>query len=79
MSTESVVTHGIIHGKTIELDADPGLTEGLPVAVTVQPLFSPEEALRRSFGGWAEDAQELDKFLEGVRTGREQPRAEPQP
>jgi hypothetical protein len=79
MGIESMVTHGIIHGRTIELDADLGLTEGLPVAVTVQPLLSPEEALRRSFGGWADDAQELDKFLAGVRAGREQPRTEPEP
>jgi hypothetical protein len=77
MSSEAVVARGVIHGKTIELDVDPGLTEGLQVAVTVQPLATSEEALRRSFGGWADDASELDAFLEGVRNGRDQPRTEP--
>lgn len=77
MSSEAVVARGVIHGKTIELDADPGLTEGLQVAVTVQPLAAPEEGLRRSFGGWADDAPELDEFLAGVRSGRDQPRTEP--
>jgi uncharacterized protein (DUF433 family) len=35
--------------------------------------------LRSSFGGWAEDAAELDEFLEGVRHGRQQERPEPIP
>ncbi|MGO8746939.1 MAG: DUF433 domain-containing protein [Thermoguttaceae bacterium] len=35
--------------------------------------------LRSSFGGWAEDAEELDKFLEGVRNSRRQERPEPNP
>ena len=29
------------------------------------------EGLRRSFGGWAEDAEELDKYLEWTRQNRE--------
>ena len=33
--------------------------------------------LRQSFGGWAEDAEELDDFLEGVRSDRQQERPEP--
>ena len=62
---------GIVHGKTIELESDPGMPEGQQVTLLVQPISSPEEAIRRSFGGWADDAGELDKFLEGVRAGRE--------
>lgn len=68
---------GIVHGNTIELRSDLGLPEGQEVTLFVQPMLSPEEALRESFGGWAEDAAELDQFLENVRTGRQQERAEP--
>ncbi len=75
-STLNMVS-GIVHGNTIELRSDLGLPEGQEVAVLVQPLLPSAEALRQSFGGWAEDAAELDQFLENVRTGRRQERAEP--
>ena len=29
---------GIVHGKTIELDEEPGLPDGQEVSVTVEPL-----------------------------------------
>ena len=32
--------------------------------------------LRQSFGGWAEDAEELDKYLEWTRQQRQVPRRE---
>ena len=35
------------------------------------------EGLRKSFGGWAEDAAELDEFLDGLRRDRRQDRPEP--
>src|SRR5438477_6232954 len=136
--------HGVIHGRTIEIQEEPGLPEGQPVAVTIQRLEQPSAAakteadiprvelwmdrlvfdpavlpaervvrgtrlaaetlvdelahglsdeeilhahpelsrediealrhyartpagLRRSFGGWEEDAEELDKYLEWTR------------
>ena len=34
------------------------------------------EGMRRSFGGWAEDAEELDKYLEWTRQQRKLPRRE---
>jgi uncharacterized protein (DUF433 family) len=34
------------------------------------------EGLRRSFGGWAEDAEELDKYLDWTRQQRKVRRAE---
>jgi predicted DNA-binding antitoxin AbrB/MazE fold protein len=61
----------------IELEGDLNLPEGQQVTVIVQPVLSPEEAIRQSFGGWAEDAEELDKFLEGLRRDRQQERPEP--
>jgi hypothetical protein len=69
--------HGRAHGKTIELDEDLGVPDGQAVRVTVEPLPSPEsgqlppgEGLRRAFGAWAGEADELDKFLEWNREQR---------
>ena len=125
---------GVIHGKTIELEQEPGLPEGQRVTVEVYPLDEPPawlerfvvdpsvqpgkfvikgtgllvdnlvqrveesrgeedlrqsypeltaadveavrqyarvpEALRRSFGGWAEDEKELDEYLVWTRQQR---------
>ena len=125
---------GVIHGKTIELEQEPGLPEGQRVTVEIRPLDEPPawlerfvvdplvqpgkfvikgtgllvdnlvqrveegrgdedlrqsypeltaddveavrqyarvpEALRRSFGGWAEDAAELDEYREWPRQQR---------
>src|SRR5437879_2857182 len=145
--------HGVIHGRTIELQEEPGLPDGQPVAVTIQRLeqtlaaASPEDnvprvelwmdrlifdstvlpaerivkgtrlaaeslveelehglsdeemlhahpelssedlealrhyartpvGLRRSFGGWEDDAEELDKYLEWTRQQRKIKRRE---
>lgn len=131
---------GVIHGKTIELEQEPGLAEGQRVAVDVRLVDEPPawlerlvvdpavklgkfvikgtrllvddlvqlveegrsdqelrqlhpeltsadveairlyarvpEGLRRSFGGWAEDAEELDKYLEWTRQQRKLRRRE---
>ncbi len=41
---------GVVHGKTIEVESDLNLPEGQQVTVIVQPVLSPEEAIRQSFG-----------------------------
>lgn len=61
---------GIVRGKVIELDRDPGLPEGEAVVVKLQPLVSPLDGIRRSAGAWAEDAEALDEFLAEVRRSR---------
>ncbi|MBW3598221.1 MAG: hypothetical protein KY475_13240 [Planctomycetes bacterium] len=73
---------GVIRGKTIELDDSPGLPEGQQVVVLVraaEPLGTPGEGLRRSFGGWAESADDLDEYLEWSRAQRKQGRREIDP
>ena len=94
---------GVIHGRTIELESEPGLPDGQQVSVTVEvkeepcvtPLTDmqrrwaeaekevanllPGEGLKRSFGGWAEDAEELDKYLEENRRLRKLDRPEIEP
>ncbi|MGO8690715.1 MAG: hypothetical protein ACLQLG_13920 [Thermoguttaceae bacterium] len=74
MSSDLNAMRGIVHGRVIEFANDLGLPEGQQVTVTVQPMLSREEAIRRSFGGWAEDAEELDEFLQGLRRDRQQER-----
>jgi len=64
---------GVVRGKTIQLEAEPGLPDGQPVTVTLRPTnqtLPPGEGLRRSFGAWAADAAELDQFLEQIRQQR---------
>jgi len=134
------ILKGVIHGRTIELDAEPELPDGQRVSVQVQPEEPPpkwlerftvdpsialgkllvkgtrlladdlvrlaeegrsDEDLRRlhpeltaedvdavrqyakvpaglrsSFGGWAEDAEELDKYLQWTRQNRKLMRRE---
>jgi hypothetical protein len=64
----------VVHGKTIELDEEPGLPDGQSVAVTVRPLevkpLPPGEGIRRSAGAWADDPEGLDKFLDWNRQQR---------
>ena len=70
---------GVIRGRTIELEQEPGLPEGQPVAVTVRRLLPPGEGIKQSAGAWADAGDELDLWLDQMRQSREQPRAEPIP
>lgn len=68
---------GIVHGKTIELPEETGLPEGQEVRVTLEPVtpkLPAGEGIRRSAGAWAEDAEELDKYLEWNRQQRKMSR-----
>jgi len=85
MMTNAASYYGIVHGTTIELGEATGLPDGLEVRVTLQPTnvdvarLPPGEGLRRAFGAWAEDAQELDAFLAEIRMSRQRPRRELEP
>jgi hypothetical protein len=57
---------GVVRGKTIELDQEPGLPDGQPVTVQAIPTrqkLPAGEGLRRSFGAWSDDAAALDEYL----------------
>lgn len=80
----STVLQGVVRGRTIELDQEPGLPDGATVTVTLQPGSAdkqhvPGEGLRKAFGAWAEDADDLDEFLEWNRQQRKVSRPELEP
>ena len=71
---------GVVRGNSIELEQPIGLPDGQEVTVVVRPTIGterlpPGEGLRRSAGAWAEDAEELDAYLEWNRQQRKQSRA----
>jgi hypothetical protein len=76
---------GVVHGKTIELSEAPRVPDGQAVSVIVKAVepsaggLPPGEGLRRAFGGWAEDAKELDQFLDSTRQQRSVRRPEIDP
>jgi len=64
--------HGKIHGKTIELDEDLGVTEGQDVEVQVtivQPARKWGEGILRTAGALADDP-EWDTIMEQTHQGR---------
>lgn len=72
---------GVVHGRMIELAEAPGLPEGEEVMVTLEPAApgataKPGEGLRRSFGGWADEADDLDAYLAWNRRQRRLTRPE---
>lgn len=79
MANSPGTMRGIVHGRTIEVEGDLNLPEGQPVAIIVQPLLSPEEAIRRSAGGWSDDPQGVDLFVEEMRRLRNMERPDPAP
>jgi hypothetical protein len=59
---------GIIHGKTIELENDPGFVDGQEIRVTLQSApGSPSwgDGIRAASGAFA-DWPEADKYLEEI-------------
>jgi len=76
---------GVVHGKIIELTEAPRVPDGQAVSVIVNPIepnavrLPPGEGLRRAFGGWAEDGDELDQYLEWTRQQRSVRRPEIDP
>ena len=85
--TTSLKLNGRVHGRTIEFDEPLPCGEGeqvcvmllpVPSSITAKPL-PPGEGLRRAFGAWAEDGEELDRFVEEVYSARKLDRPEIEP
>jgi hypothetical protein len=69
--------HGKVHGRTIELDEDPGVAEGQEVEVQVRVLpkagGKPGEGLLRTEGALADDT-EWDAIMEEIYQARKRER-----
>ena len=64
--------HGIVHGRSIELDEDLGVADGQEVEVQVkivQPARKWGEGILRSAGGWV-DHPEMDAIMEKIQQDR---------
>lgn len=79
MANNKSVLKGVVHGRTIELETDPGLPDGQAVSVTVEPVVVLDEAQRQAIfeafksaaGSWENDDPEgLEKYLEWNRQQR---------
>ena len=74
--------HGKVHGRTIELDENPGLSEGQEVEVQVRTVSEarqqPGAGLLRTEGALADDS-EWDAIMEEIHRARklERPRTVP--
>lgn len=68
--------HGKVHGKTIELDEDPGVADGQKVQVVLKtvPAHRPwGEGLRRCAGALADEwTEEDDRILAQIHQERHQ-------
>lgn len=65
--------HGKVHGRTIQLDEDPGVAEGQEVEVQVKVIARPTEksgeGFRRTEGALADDT-EWDGIMEEIYNAR---------
>jgi len=83
MSSAATTIKGTVHGRTIELETEPGFPDGQQVTVTVElvppqqrAVEDPLEALKRAAGSWADDPEGLDRYLEWNRRQRKVNRSE---
>lgn len=79
MTTQTL--HGVMQGNSIQLTERSTIPTGTQVRIIVIPdalqpaLQLPAgEGLRQTYGAWAEDADELDKFIERSRQDRKSER-----
>ena len=78
------VLRGVAHGKIIELDRESMLPDGQQVTVILEPVSQSEtlpagEGIRRSAGGWSDDPEGLEQYLEWNRRQRKIGRPEIEP
>jgi hypothetical protein len=75
--------HGIVHGRTIEIDEDLGVAEGQQVEITVKTVPNPKqwgEGLRRSAGALANEwTEEDDRILAEIHRERKRDSQEKTP
>ncbi len=70
MNVTPSILKGTIHGKTIELEEQPGLPDGQPVSVLLVLAPGTAGSLHSAFSSWSEDAGELDDFMNQIYQDR---------
>ena len=65
---------GTIHGRTIELEGETSLPDGMKIRIRFEPIESPKPpsqflaAIRESSGAWTDaDDSEFDQWMESTR------------
>jgi len=77
MENGTVVTKGIVQGKTVTLEDASGLPDGQAVTVILRPAFAPGRRAAAGIRSWADDSDELDRFVNQVYQDREDDRPGP--
>ena len=75
MTLGNLEMEGVVHGKYIKLTTHVGFPDRQRVVLTVSRVPSegtriPGDGLRRAFAAWADDAEDLDKYLDWNRQQR---------
>ncbi len=78
MNSDPAIYHGVVRGKTIELDQATGLPDGQDVMVAIHP-GAPGDGIRESAGGWGDAGPELDDWLRKLDQARHSGRSVTQP
>jgi hypothetical protein len=75
---QPIILKGVIHGRTITLDLDPGLPDGY--AITLQLVLEPGEGLRLAAGGWADmTPEEIADYEQWITESSGEPFEMPRP
>ena len=64
------------HGNKLELDDETGLADGQQVSVVIsaiQDKSKPQRGQLYGFGGWADDPESVERFVEEKRRLRDMP------
>ncbi|MBX7073570.1 MAG: hypothetical protein K1X71_10520 [Pirellulales bacterium] len=75
------ILHGVVHGRTIELDAAPSALDGKQVRVILigaDPSASPGEGILRSAGA-LEDVVDIDQYIAEMAALRKRDRRKQEP
>jgi hypothetical protein len=76
MEVNGKILRGVVQGRSILLDREPGFADGQQVTLMLQALLPPGEGIRQSAGAWADGGEELDAWLNEMQVSRQQDRPE---
>lgn len=71
MSEGSLILDGVVHGRTIEPEREPGIAEGQTVSVTISVPSALPSGRLKAFGSCASEAESLDAVVQETYCRRE--------